>query len=298
MDEFVVTTRHGRLVMRRTGEGDAVLLLHGIPGSGNSWAEVTALLSEHATVLVPDLLGFGGSSRPRDLATLHASGQAEALEDALDALAIDTVTVVGHDFGGPVALVLTERRPPRVVRLGLLATNAFPDTPVPFPLSLVRRPMIGPLLVPLLFSRLSQAAMLSAGAGRPRPRLGRAAHLGDAAQVRAVRTLFAGSLRDMDRLYTPVAQRLQSWTGPAMVAWGDRDPFFPVPQGERTAAVAGTTLTLFPGAGHFLPQERPAQVAAAIGALLRTRIATPAGGREPSEDQRGEAGTQPEASLA
>ena len=278
MTELLLDTRHGRLALRRAGQGDAVLLLHGIPGSGSSWAAVADRLSQHATVLVPDLLGFGGSSRPRELATLHASGQADALEDALDALALDAVTVVGHDFGGPVGLLLTGRRPSRVVRLGLLATNAFPDTPVPFPLSLIRRPVLGPLLGPVLFSRLSQAALLWVGAGRPRPRLDRAAHLGDAAQVRAVGTIFAGSLQNMDRLYGPVRHRLENWTGPTMVAWGDRDPFFPVTQGARTAAVAGTTLTVFPGAGHFLPQERPGEVAAAIGSLLQCPVASPADG--------------------
>ena len=82
----------------------------------------------------------------------------------------------------------------------------------------------------------------------------------------------------MDQLYTPVQRQLENWRGPALVAWGDRDPFFPVAQGERTAAAAGTTLTLFPGAGHFLPQERPAEIAAAIGTLLRTRIAAPSAG--------------------
>ncbi|TQN42108.1 pimeloyl-ACP methyl ester carboxylesterase [Blastococcus colisei] len=268
MEQLTIPTRHGRMALTRSGAGEPVLLLHGIPGSRDSWRDVVPLLCPDATVLVPDLLGFGASGRPRDLATLHARGQAEALADVLDALAVESVTVVGHDFGGPVGLMLTGRVPRRVVRLGLLATNAFPDTPVPFPLSLVRQPVVGRLLAPALFSRASLAAMLIAGVGRPRPRLDLGSHLGDRAQVRVVRTIFEGSLRELDALYAPVQRRLDQWTGPALVMWGDRDPFFATEQGHRTATTAGTTLTLLARAGHFLPEERPDEVAAAVRALL------------------------------
>ena len=52
-----------------------------------------------------------------------------------------------------------------------------------------------------------------------------------------------------------------------LVGWGDRDPFFPVEQGERTAAAANARLRVFEGAGHFLPHERPTEVADEIAAL-------------------------------
>ena len=52
-----------------------------------------------------------------------------------------------------------------------------------------------------------------------------------------------------------------------LVGWGDRDPFFPLEQGERTAAAANARLHVFRGAGHFLPHERPAEVAREIAAF-------------------------------
>lgn len=268
MGEFTVATRRGAMALTRAGQGEPLLLLHGIPGSRATWSAPADLLADAAQVLVPDLLGFGRSSRPRDLETLHARGQAEALADVLDGLGVETVTVVGHDFGGPVALMLAGLLPGRVRGLGLLASNVFPDTPVPFPLSLLHLPALGRHLGPVLFSRPSLATMLATGAGRPRPRLDRASHLGDAEQVRAIRTIFEGSLRHLADLYAPIEEQLTRWSGPTFVAWGDRDPFFPVAHGERTATTAGTTLTLLGGAGHFLPQERPAEVAAAVTTLL------------------------------
>jgi len=58
---------------------------------------------------------------------------------------------------------------------------------------------------------------------------------------------------------------------PTRVLWGDCDPFFPVTQAERTAAlVDGAAVVRLPGAGHFLPEERPVELAEAIQALWRT----------------------------
>ncbi len=276
MGELQVDTVHGRVALTRSGAGQPVLLLHGIPGSAASWRQVARLLEHHAEVLVPDLLGFGNSDRPADLATLHAQRQAQALADIVAALNIRSIAVVGHDFGGPVALLLTQQAPCVVNRLGLLATNAFPDTPVPMPLVMLTWPGLGRLAAPALFSRASLALMLRTGTGTPRPHLDRHAHLGDHRQSRAIRTVFEGSLRNLSKLYTPVQDQLQAWSGPAFVAWGDRDPFLSVEQGRRTADASGAHFLLLPDAGHFLPQERPDEVATQIAALLDTPLEVPA----------------------
>lgn len=276
--QHLVDTRHGRMAVHRRGAGPPVLLLHGIPGGAAAWDPVADRLAGHADVLAPDLLGFGASDRPVDLATLHARAQAEALADVLRALGVAEATVVGHDFGGPVALMLTRVAPDTVGGLGLLAANVFPDTPVPMPLAAVRWPGIGRVAAAALFSRPSLALMLQAGTGRPRVRLDRRVHLGDPRQIAAIRTIFEGSLRDLAALYAPVQAQLQTWTGPAAVGWGDRDPFFPPQQGRRTALACGARFVLLPGAGHFLPGERPDEVASLIADLLDARRARAAAG--------------------
>lgn len=68
----------------------------------------------------------------------------------------------------------------------------------------------------------------------------------------------------LEELYRPIESRLEDLTCPTFVGWGDQDPFFSVTHGQRTAEAAGTTLRLYSGAGHFLPHERPAEVAADI----------------------------------
>lgn len=263
-----VRTRYGQLEVGREGQGPPLLLLHGVPGSAASWREVADRVAADADLLIPDLLGFGGSARPDDLHTLHARSQAQALLDALDELEVASVTVVGHDFGGPVGLSLLALAPERVNGLGLLATNAFPDTPIPLPLSTIFWPLIGRAAAAALFSRPSLRLMLRTGAGSPRPRLDPASYLGDPGQVRTIRTVFEGSLRQLDELFRPVQAALEAADVPGFVLWGDRDPFFALASGERTAAAFGVPLTRLAGAGHFLPAERPDAVAEAVRRLL------------------------------
>jgi pimeloyl-ACP methyl ester carboxylesterase len=264
----LIRTSRGAVGVRVVGAGPPVLLLHGIPGRGSSWDAVAAVLSGTRTVLVPDLLGVGASDRPTGLERLHAAAQAQALAEVLDELAPGPVTVVGHDFGGPVAVLLHRERPRAVAGLALLATNTFADTPVPFPLSLVRVPFVGGFARRALFCGPALAAMLWSGTGSPRPRLDADACLADPGQRRSTRTIFAGSLTDLERLYRPVEAHLPEIAVPTLVGWGDRDPFFPVAQGRRTAAaVPGATFRLYAGAGHFLPAERPAELADDIAGL-------------------------------
>ena len=175
--------------------------------------------------------------------------------------------VVGHDFGAPVAVLLAAKRPDLVGALSLLAGNTFPDTPIPFPLSLTTVPVVGGSFSRLMFSAPSLNLMLRQGVGPGSARPDAGVYLGDRDQRRAIATIFSGALTRLDELYSPVAAALRALQVPVLVGWGDRDPFFPLEQGERTAAAAKARLHVFHGAGHFLPYERPAEVASEIAAF-------------------------------
>ncbi|MFI5589187.1 alpha/beta fold hydrolase [Amycolatopsis sp. NPDC051758] len=101
-----------------TGDGPAVLLLHGFPHTGRLWIEVVPQLATHYRVITPDLRGLGATARPEDgydAGTLAAD--AEAL---LDALGEPAAAVVGIDAGAPPAFLLAMRHPERVRRLVLM----------------------------------------------------------------------------------------------------------------------------------------------------------------------------------
>ncbi|HWH33267.1 MAG TPA: alpha/beta hydrolase [Egibacteraceae bacterium] len=265
----LVDTSAGRVAVHQAGQGSPVVLLHGLFGASPVWSGVAPLLAARHRVLAVDLLGFGHSERVRDAEALWAPSQAAAIGEALDALGVGPAAFVGYDYGGPVALTLSARAPQRVTALTLSATNAFPDAPMPFPLSLLFLPVVGGAAEAALFSRPGLAMAARAAVGTKGVRLDRWLLLGDRAQSRAVRTLFKQALRQMPARYGPVHDALTRLDVPTLVVWGDRDPFFALEQGRRTAAaVRGAQLRVYDGAGHFVPEEQPERFAADVLALL------------------------------
>lgn len=262
-------SRDGMSFERRGGDAGTVVLVHGIPGAARAWHKVVVALPPGIEVIVPDLIGFGHSVSPTTatIGTLGPSAQAQALESLLDEAGVRDAIFVGHDFGGPISILLAERRPDLVARLLVLAANTFPDTPIPFPLSLTTRPIIGGLAARAIFSRAALAMMLRQGVGvGPPPDA--ATYIGDQEQQRAIATIFSGALRLLRELYDPVESALRGLAISVVVGWGDKDPFFPLHQGQRTAEAAGGELRVFAGAGHFLPHERPEEVAQEVEKLL------------------------------
>ncbi len=263
--------RHQVAVDVWEGDGPAVLCLHGIPGWRGTWRGVGARLAGAHRVIAPDLLGFGESSLPEG--PFHAPEEAEMALALLEALRVERAHLVGFDFGGPTALVLAGRAPRRVASLTLIATNAFGDTPIPPPLRVAKVPLLGQAAFRLAFGRLGLLAMWRAAAGDraafPRSRYAEALRFPQG--VASTRRLFLDSLRHLRERYAEPEAALAGLRAPLRVLWGDRDPFFPLAVGERTARVGRGTLRVLPGCGHFVPEERPEEVAAEVTALARVR---------------------------
>lgn len=243
------------MTARVTGRGKPVLLVHGIPGSAQAWNKVAAKLSSSHRVIVPDLIGFGASSRSVAIEDLWADRQAELLETLLSGAGTPRLSIVAHDFGGPVVLTLLARRPDLAERLVLASTNVFTDTPVPFPLSGIFLPVVGSAWARLLFSaRMLRLMARMASKGRADAE----AAVGDAKQARAIGVIFEFALRELGTRYEPIERSLAGLRAPTTVLWGSDDLILPVKQGARTAAsIPGAKLIVLEGAGHFLPEERP-----------------------------------------
>lgn len=249
--------------------GPAVLLLHGIPGWRGTFSGVGRRLSRHCRVYVPDLLGFGESDDPP--AGAHAAEHAAMVVDLVGALGLAGVHLVGFDFGGPTAVLAARGLSERVLSMTLAATNLFPDTPIPGVLRVARVPLLGPLFFRLAFGRWGLGLMWR-GAVADRAAFPLARHRASLRFPRGVawtRKIFLASLRDLPALYAEVEAAARSLALPSLVLWGDQDPFFPVQVGERTAAAMSARFRLLRGCGHFVPEERPDEVAAAVVELVR-----------------------------
>ena len=104
--------------------GPVVVLLHGLAGSSSTWLPVMSLLGAHAHVIAPDLLGHGLSAKPHD-GDYSLGAYAAGLRDLIVALGFERVTVVGHSFGGGVAMQFAYQFPELVERLVLVASGGF-----------------------------------------------------------------------------------------------------------------------------------------------------------------------------
>ena len=235
-----------------------LVLVHGILGTSADWRPVAEQLAGEFEVVCPDLVGYGGARRSRRIEELWADAQARELT------AHGRAVYVGHDFGAPVCVSLYREQPDLVAGLGLLAGNLLADTPIPFPISTLTWPLLGGLCERLLLGGPSLAWMARRSGG----------NAGGSAERRATRTIFSHALRELPERYAPVHDTLGRIDVPTLVGWGDRDPFFPLEQGRRSAAaIPGARLAVYEGAGHGLPAERPGQIARDIAALARTALA-------------------------
>jgi pimeloyl-ACP methyl ester carboxylesterase len=258
---------HGHPVRYRiAGEGPALLLIHGIAGSGLTWEGVMPALAEHHTIIAPDLLGHGESAKPRGDYSLGA--YASAVRDLLAVLGHDRATIVGHSLGGGVAMTFAYQFPERTERLVLVASGGLGKE-----VSLAIRAASLPgseLVLPLLASTpIIQAGGAVAGAlGRLGLRAGPDveeiargfASLGDM----RTRTAFIHTVRaviDPDGQRVSARDRLYLAEGmPTLIVWGDRDPIIPARHGRAAhELMGGSRFELFEGAGHFPHRDDPAR---------------------------------------
>ena len=250
------------------GAGEPVVFVHGFATSSHLWRDVVSLMPAGHRLVVLDLLGHGRSDPPGHRA-LGLAAHADRLVALLDALGIDSATVVGHGIGGGVAQALAVRQPGRVARLALVASVAFRhwasrDVRLARATLPLTRHLPPAWLLSMVRAELERGYADHARATHAIDRYARpfATPAGRDALVRHIAAL---DTRETDAL----GSRLSELTMPTTVIWGAQDPFLPVSLGQRLAdAIPGATLDIIADARHFLPEDAPRQVADSLAALL------------------------------
>jgi pimeloyl-ACP methyl ester carboxylesterase len=257
-------------------ERSVLILVHGIAGSSATWEALLPLISERCTVIAPDLLGHGESDKPRHDYSLGA--HANGLRDLMIALGIERATLVGHSFGGGVAMQFAYQHPERCERLALVSSGGLGSE-----VSWILRAMTLPgaeYLMPVLFP--SYVRDLGNGVSRWLRRLGlRVPNIEE--QWRSYVTLtepanrhtFVHTLRSVvdvagqtvsahDRLY--LASRL-----PTLIIWGRRDHIIPVGHAHAAhEALPGSRLEIFDESGHFPHTEKADDFVAVLNDFVET----------------------------
>jgi pimeloyl-ACP methyl ester carboxylesterase len=134
-----VATNGIELGVRDEGEGRVVVLAHGFPELAHSWRhQVPVLVEAGYRVLAPDMRGFGASSRPSDVEAYDVLTVGRDLIGLLDAVGEDRAIFVGHDWGATVAWQLAITHPDRVMAVAGMSVPFAPRPPVA-PMSIFRR---------------------------------------------------------------------------------------------------------------------------------------------------------------
>jgi pimeloyl-ACP methyl ester carboxylesterase len=250
-----------------------VLFVHGILVDGGLWRDVADRLARRGYRCIVPTLPLGSHTIPvNDAAALSLPGVAQIINDAIIALDLSDVTLVGSDTGGGLCQLVVDAHPERIGRLVLTNCDALDKCP-PFPFDLAFRLLRGPISIRALFGLMRLRALRNSAAGfgllisRPDPDLTAAWLQPCLTDTRICRDL-ATLLRDVATAdLTDVAGRLPRFTKPVTLVWGQGDRVFTPGLGRQLAGVfSNAKLIEVPDAKTFVSLDNPEAVIDAIAA--------------------------------
>lgn len=282
-----VELSQGRITYGEVGEGPAVVLLHGLLVNGSIWRKVTPLLAEHARVIVPEL-PLGSHTTPMNPdADLSTHGLARLVDELLEQLDLDDVTLVGVDTGGALAQVVATEHPQRVGRLVLSSCDAFDNfPPALFRGLLVAAKVPGALAVLGHVARLKPLWRTPLGFGwlakRPIDEAVIRSWLtpGRRPEIRRdVRKVLNGISPEITQR---AAEKLERFDRPALIAWAAEDKVMPVEHAHRLAALMpNARVELIDDSYTFTPEDRPEALASLVASFVREQPVAPAAVKAP-----------------
>ena len=261
--EFV--TVHGyRRAFVKVGSGPALLLLHGLGCDHTTWHPVINRLAQDFTVIAPDFLGHGESDKPR--ADYSIGGYANGMRDLLTILGIDKVTVVGHSFGGGVAMQFAYQFPERTERLVLVAAGGLGQEVSPAIRAILLpgfHQFAAALNLPVMRNLTRSLLTGLADSGVPALRdLDEVADIfeswADPKTRRALRHLVRNCIDMRGQVITMRDRAYLTAAMPMAIVWGMDDQVLPVKHAEVVAALASDArVEIFNDAGHFPHKDDP-----------------------------------------
>lgn len=258
-----------------SGEGPAVLFIHGLTGSSRNWAHLVDMLNTDHRILVPDLHGHGASAKP--MGDYSLSAHAATLRDLLDRLGIDRVTLVGHSLGGGIAMQFCYLFPERVERLVLVASGGFGRSVSP----LLRSATLpgAEWVLPLIASSWVRDRVEAVGRSlaklgwRPSPDVTEAwrgfTSLADADARRAFLATTRSVIDPGGQTVTAHDHLPMVVAIPTLVVWGTRDKMIPTWHATTAhQAIPGSRVELFEGAGHYPQLDQPERFAQVLSDFM------------------------------
>lgn len=245
------------------GAGQSVILLHGIPTWSYLYHDVIPLLEPHCRVIAPDFLGHGYSDR-RDCFDRSLRAQTDMIVRFMDELGLEKATVVGHDTGGGVALIMGIEHADRLDRLVLTNVVAYDSWPIDDMIDLGN-----PKLREKPAAEIAEfvASGLPDGlhnADRLTPEFRRnivAPYSDEEGKINLIRNASALNTNHT----TMLVSRHADISARTLVLWGVHDPWQTISDGVRLAEeIPNARLVRLENASHWLQQDAPNEFSQAI----------------------------------
>jgi haloalkane dehalogenase len=247
------------------GRGAPVLLLHGEPTSSFLWRSIVPQLPGRK--IAPDLIGFGRSDKPEDIGWYSYDRHVDSIARLVAELDLRELTLVVHDWGGPIGLRVAVEEPERIERLVILNTGIGGGRP-PGETWLRFREVVRQLGGALEIGRVVEAGTAQGLSDEVREAYDAPFPTPESkAGVLAFPELVP---TDPDHPNTEpmnrVLEALTRWEKPTLVVWGAEDTVLPSAFAKRFVELipGARGPVLVEGASHFLQEDKPDEVAETI----------------------------------
>jgi pimeloyl-ACP methyl ester carboxylesterase len=271
-----VDVRPGRLRYFEAGTGEPIVFVHGAFVNANVWSKVVPRLARDFRCVALDL-PFGSHELPMNPdADLSERGIVNLIAEAIEALGLENVTLVGMDTGGAVCQFVVTQRPERIGRLVLTSCDYRDNFPPRIFWHLKLLPLLAPV-VPLLFAPMRLRAMRrlpNTFGWLSKRRVDRAVEdswILPSLEDRRVRADTYKMLKIFNkRRLNETADRLSTFERPALIAWSREDRVFPAAHGERLAKdLANARLEWIEDSWTLSMLEQPARLSELIAGFVR-----------------------------
>ncbi len=269
-----------RVVVFESGAAEArpLLMLHGYPQSHRCFRKVIPELAARYRVIAPDLFGWGASERSLEAAP-RFDDEVRRLSLLIDALGLREFSLLGHDYGGLLAMAYATANPERVARLALSNTRAHKTFAPTWYMLLGSVTWLGS--TPVLWRLLEHLPAYALHRRILAPHAARGAFGEDDIEAYLGWMRTAEGARWFAHYYRhfrisprkELAEKARVLRCPVALIWGEQDRYFPI-------AIAEDLVRLIPharlhriAADHYVMEERPAEVVAAIEGWMLTGVA-------------------------
>jgi pimeloyl-ACP methyl ester carboxylesterase len=258
-----------KLAIHESGKGKPIVLVHGLGASSYTWHKIAPELAKTNRVIAIDLKGFGQSDKPLDT-RYSIFDQAKLVDDFITRRKLRGVTLVGHSYGGGVALAVAlnqmDAGKHQIEKLVLIDSVAYRQ-PLPFFFQVLRTPIIGELGMSLVPPEVQMTRALSIAYYKDeKVTADTVNHYASALHSEGGRHALFHTINSLDPdAAEEISRRYPSLKTPALLLWCDHDKIVPIRFGKRLVSdLPNARIDVIEDCGHIPHEEQPEETLRAI----------------------------------